>query len=691
MERKDALIELQERVGQMLAQSKDPQYTQYLLDLNQRISGEKEKINSLYAEFNRNYSIYKQRMQDLAAPKEQDLVPASETMPEPEAERLAPQPEVWLRNPQEQPIPEGKQKTSMEFKVGAWLFSVIGVLFILAAFVLLGMTFMSGIIKGLGLYLISCIILLVSELVLARKMPKFSLGITGLGICSLYLSTIINYLYLKNFNGVVAMILTLVITGAAIFISKRKDSAVIKVISFIGCYICFFPIKGFEDEVNFLTIIGILLVVNMMTVFLPVKRGQYGVNITYMVSNLIFTGILLSIGYDSPVHPVCLLLFSVCSIWIQNVIYLMQDRYIRQLEKPEKAGAYQAGNICVYGISMFIQFLYLTALSDLPYPERIFVHISVGIVAAMAVFVFIMQRNSKMKWIQYWAISVLVLMVYWMFGTNRIEMVAGILVVFAVAKILGRIRILRVSELIITIIAAVDGLAYYLNEDTGGFFFAAVFLLSILALYHWKSLYEGIITLMLCAFAIAYIPSETIYIPVLAGILLLGILGFTNLKFFRGRCITVYNIFNLIAMALIYLAAAWIDQPITYVCLLLFGITTIVVVLQPQYGLGCKGRPVVLSVFLTYMAFIFKVDIPIIMSILLMLIAIGSVICGFILKKRSQRVYGLILSLFVCLKVLLFDFRGIEDLQKMILFLVVGLIILAISGIYILLEKKLNE
>lgn len=685
MEKKDALLELQERVERMLEKSQDPQYTQYLKEFNRRIQGEKNKINSLYLEFERNYSIYIEKMEHTAGDRETERISEVQY-----TEPFVVQPPIQPVTPRPAVRPT-KQKSSVEFKVGAWLFSIIGVLFILAAFVILGMTYMNGMVKGIGLYAISLVFLLVSELILAKRMEKFSLGITGLGICSLYLSTIINFLYLENFNGVVAMLLTLIITGVAIFISKRKDSAVIKLISFIGCYICFFPTKGFADEINFLTIIGILLVVNMMTVFMPVTRVQYGVNMTHMVSNLIFTGILLAIGADSGIHSMCLLLYVVCAIWIQNVIFLIQDRYIRELSDSKQARKYQIANISVYCVSMFVQFIYLASVAERTYPDRIYVHIAMAVIAVISVLVFIIQKNRKIKWIQYWAFSLLVFIIYGLLSVNEYEVIISLLSLFVCAKLLGRIRVLRVSELVITVLTAIGGLYYYTGEKTEGIFFAAAFLLSILTLYHWKSLYECFIIFMLCAFSVAYLPSEVIYIPVCVGILLLGMLGFTNIRFFRGKSIAVYNILSLSIMILIYLLSAWIDNPITYVCLLIFGITTIVVTFQKQYGMGFHGKPLILSAFLTYMALIIKVDIPIVISILLMLVAIGSVVSGFILKKKSQRIYGLILSLFVCLKVLLFDFRGIETIQKMILFLIVGIIILGISGIYILLEKKLNE
>lgn len=72
-----------------------------------------------------------------------------------------------------------------------------------------------------------------------------------------------------------------------------------------------------------------------------------------------------------------------------------------------------------------------------------------------------------------------------------------------------------------------------------------------------------------------------------------------------------------------------------------------------------------------------------------MVIAIGAVISGFALREKKLRVTGLVLTLTVCAKIALYDFRGAASVEKMILFLVVGLIALAISGIYIALEKKM--
>ena len=88
------------------------------------------------------------------------------------------------------------------------------------------------------------------------------------------------------------------------------------------------------------------------------------------------------------------------------------------------------------------------------------------------------------------------------------------------------------------------------------------------------------------------------------------------------------------------------------------------------------------------MAFIVKTQLPVINSILMMLVALISVAAGFVEKKKNIRIYGLVLSILVCGKIVLYDFMSVPTLQKMLLFFAVGVIALLIAGIYIVLEKK---
>ena len=74
-----------------------------------------------------------------------------------------------------------------------------------------------------------------------------------------------------------------------------------------------------------------------------------------------------------------------------------------------------------------------------------------------------------------------------------------------------------------------------------------------------------------------------------------------------------------------------------------------------------------------------------------MLIAIASVSAGFILKIKGVRIYGLCMSFFVCAKLLLVDFSDAQSVDRVISFLVVGVIALAISYLYMRIERSLAE
>ena len=122
--------------------------------------------------------------------------------------------------------------------------------------------------------------------------------------------------------------------------------------------------------------------------------------------------------------------------------------------------------------------------------------------------------------------------------------------------------------------------------------------------------------------------------------------------------------------------------------MLVFGLATIVLGFQEKYHMNFSFKGMITAVFLTYMAFIVKTQLPVINSILMMLVALISVAAGFVEKKKNIRIYGLVLSILVCGKIVLYDFMSVPTLQKMLLFFAVGVIALLIAGISIVLEKK---
>ena len=98
-----------------------------------------------------------------------------------------------------------------------------------------------------------------------------------------------------------------------------------------------------------------------------------------------------------------------------------------------------------------------------------------------------------------------------------------------------------------------------------------------------------------------------------------------------------------------------------------------------------------MAYYFDYMILTAGFAVPIVVSIIWMIVAMGCVAVGFKKKDRCYRLNGLIMAGIVCLKLLIFDFVGITSFYRAILFLTVGVIALTISFLYIHLEKKENE
>ncbi|MGN1149032.1 MAG: hypothetical protein ACI4TB_11440, partial [Lachnospiraceae bacterium] len=663
---------------------------------------------------NRTYQLYQQRMQAYDA-QQAAWQPQQAQAVQPQAPMQTawqPQPVQTVQQPQapmqtawqpqqaqavQQPRPAANKK-NIEFAIGAGVLSIVGVLFVLVSFVMLGMTYMNGMAKGMCLYGIAVAVLLFSELFLTKKMPKFAIGITGLGICGLYLSTMLNYLYLGNFNGWIAMAISVVISLLAVFISRKKDSGTIKIISFVGCYICIFPIGRFFLEgdnsatvnMHFLVAAAIIFMVNLMTVFLPVKKNQVVVHIFHLIANMLFT-LLFTLVASLQVDFIYILVYLISAILAQGLIFYCLEKPYAGTER--EFSAQTAGNVTAYVTTvmlMLVCFVVESRFVDFGWQ----LHAAVGALLIVCVILFVLFRKRKMlKWIQYWMFCFVVTMSYGIMrsGENSYWWCMGVILGnFLLAKLLSRIKELRVSELIITIITALYAL-YFFNEPdlTWAICFLGAFLVSIAALHYWQSIYEEIILFVLEAFVLINFQNE-LTPAIMTGILFLGVIGFNSVELFRGKYIKIFNYVNLGFMVCLYLAAAFEKNHLSYAIMLLLGIAFMVFAFKERFGMDFKIKNIIFVLFLCYMTLIWDIPVPILKSIILMVIAIGAVTAGFIVKEKRLRISGLALTLVVCAKIALHDFAGAATTEKMVLFLIVGLIALAISGIYIALEKTIE-
>lgn len=740
------LERLEKRIIELLGQSRDHYYTEYLQKMLAKVRIEQLQTDQLLSELDRSYQLYLQlnptargnfgngtakteqaafsgqggqnlqpvdrqaayqpaRRQASFQPAGQQAVyqparqhasfqsvsqqtsyqPAGSKQPSFTERQAVSQADSWQQNVQ---VPVRHQNT--EFTVGVAVFSVIGAVFILAAFVMLGMNFMNGFVKGMSLYAIALALLLVSELLLYKKNPQIGRAITAIGVGGLYLSTILNYLSLHNFNGLTAMILTAVITAATLFLSHKRDSDLLRVIGMIACYLCFLPIAGGNSGLEFLVMSVILFLMNLMIGLLPVHKAGISLSVAHMISNTLFSQLFLWRASWNSVGQGYQAVFLLSSFVILNFIFMrmqeMGDKERAAGKQFDRTGVIVSFCICAalyLGMFCFIN----VSHADVPFWLK---HVCTGAAAVICLVFFILERKRQEKWVLYYLVQVMA-GIFYVLSLNDWEVVISLLVLLAASKLLARNKTLAVSEAIVTAVSCLAALIYYDRPFVHAL--GAALVLSVFFLQRWQTYYEILLTVTFAGLALLMLPN-LIRLPAAVGILFMSILLFHNIKKYKGRQIIIFNYTVLALQAVCFLMLSqriYNRAYLTYLMMLVFGLATIVLTFREKYEMDFKGKYLILSLFLTYMAFVCRTGIPIFTSILLMVIALISVGMGFALSDKSVRIYGLVLSMSVCCKVILYDFIDAAAVQRMILFFVVGAIALTISGIYIVLEKKYRD
>ena len=534
-----------------------------------------------------------------------------------------------------------KGKNSMEFRIGAGIFSVVGVC----------------------LYAASLIIMLASELLIRRLNGRFARVITGIGLAGLFLSTVINYVVLEVIGEMAACLITLVIVFLAGLTSRKKDAASIRLITILGCYVSFWPIQSFESELNFLIVTGMILLINLVFILLPNQKNRIVTDTVHMALHPLFTGAVaagaLEAGMDA-VYPAC---FIITSLIILNLIFLGHKKD----PKAWFAAIFSmAAGFCVMLLAAATGFRYGT---DAQMQQQLFYRLIAEVMAiAVLIVFFVLWEKRRSRWILYYLMAAVAVALNG-FGLYNWEKTVGILTVFVLTGILSKIQELKVLDGIVTVLAALEGISlssYY--NDTGRYiwFFFAAFVLSVLWIRHLALFHEIVITLF-TLYCIRLEFSGNWVIPACTALLLLFFLLFNHLPWLRGQRQLPYNIINA-SLAGLFCFSAWFafDSAVSSVTMLI-GAAAIVIVFRERYGMPVPRKYLILASFLVVMILTAHYESPVTVSILLMIVSIAAV---------------------VCVKLVIYDFRGLDSLPRIIVFFSVGMIALGISFLYIHLEKK---
>lgn len=692
---------------ELLQQSEEKNFTEYLIKFKARLVNQKYQLDLLQDELDRSHQLYLKRME-----MQQQTV-SCQTSPA-QMEPIQPQQYQYQRPIQSPPPMQyqqpavGTRKSNPEFTFAVVIFSVIGVFFILSAFVLLGMNFMNGFVKGMSLYGICIILLLVSEFVLRKKSSKLNMTLTTIGICGLYLATVINNIELYNFNTFVAVLIIALISAGTLFLSYKRDSWLLRIGGIVVCYLSLLTFQNSSNENEIIVIAIVLVLINIVGAFIPMQRAQIAVGIIHMLGSTIFNLIfLLRLYLMNQMLTGYKVIFLQVGFFILHLIFtkLIQDGY-----KKKESGEYFdiTGSIIAYCFSVGF---YMMAINRFGYslkPEFLWIrheflwlrHINTVGLLAICLFFFLAMFKKKEKWILYYITNLIVFTVYISVFSNYHDLLEGVICIatmLMLSKLLTRVHELRYSEGVIFAVTCIYTIAIFISYNNISYedklyiyLLPACIIISTLFLHRWQTYYE-IVTIFTMVVLLSLKLPDQLRLPIIVGILFIAILVFNNVKRWRGKGIIIFNICALLGQVICYLylmEPIYIKEYLVYAMMLVFGLATITLTFHKKYQMDFSMKELIIAIFLTYMAFVCRTGIPIVTSVLLMIIALISVGSGFVISKKSVRIYGLILSLFVCIKIVLYDFWDIPTMQKMILFFVVGIIALMIAGIYIVLEKK---
>lgn len=664
--------ELDSRIRQLMMDSKDPEYTDYLRKMYNRLIQQKYQVDLIKSELDRSYTLYVDRMQKRHVVEEKVVAPV-------------------IGNAEPMPyVPVAKKKSNTEFTVGAAVLSIIGGGFILAALVTLGMTLMGGIFKGICLYAVALTFLFVSELFVSRKLPMLGATLSSIGIGGLYLSTAINYLALHNFNLWVTLGVTLVITLGVILLSRKKDSALFRTIGMIAGYLSFFVVKAGITEAEFLVISGMILLMNVLCILFPVRKSRTAINISHMCVNTFFAiCFVLKAELGCGLAELPVLIFVISSVLVLHILYVAQFNHYRKTDNM----SYYAGVVCAYYFSLICYFFMMCVLANSRITNWYAYNSAIALcVIGLVTICALAAKKCSGQGHVYAFINLSAFLLVGCAGGGWVYTIC-LLILLVLAKLIcfkTDTAIFRVVDLSITVLLCFD---LMIREGPHAYLIMAGMLLSILLMKYWQTFYEILLTASIVLYMITFLPT-IIKLPVIVGTMLVGILIFNSVKRWKDKYIIVFNRYALIVQGICFLGLSgfvYRNEYITYLCMLVFGLATIILTFQEKYRMNFKSKYLILAIFLTYMAFILRTDIPVINSILLMIIALVCVGIGFGMNTKNVRIYGLVLALVVCGKLVLYDFFGAATIQKTILFFVVGVIALTIAAIYIILEKRNNS
>lgn len=533
--------------------------------------------------------------------------------------------------------------------------------------------YMNDLSKGISLYITSILILIVGEKLLKNKNPKFSGGITGLGICMLYMSTFINYLFLDNLNEIVTIMISLIISILGIYISHKKDSLIIRIISLIGGLITLIPtnIQSYIDGYNIiksLMIIFFNIILNILSVYKPIiKNKKIAINAISII-NFIFLS--MSIFFINE--------YIIVFLFIFNIAY---NHYLFKEDGLENKGSiiFQIINFLIAIISLnlntvSISILLITYIGLLFFTKRKILYL---------LNIFILVDFLSYNYINEDIINSLIFLVITLFiayidneKPNVLYKIAYVVELFTL--IITTLEFDTITIFLITNSVMFISLFIYIKQKEGKMF-------KVIKYYSFLNLISTLTFLM----GDYNIDKKTI---MLTNVIIMGssIYIFNKINLIKDRNIRVDNIACLFLISILSLSIMNDFNFISLIAAIFITIYLFIFIDEKYIKMNKKTKLIKDIIIPVYIMFnIVSLDnilSNISILILLMILAVSVVYLGFRNRNIVIRRVGIGITIFTILKLLLESF-DMNYIGRTITFIIVGLLSLVIAFIYSEIDK----
>ncbi|MBP1585334.1 MAG: hypothetical protein ILP17_06550, partial [Lachnospiraceae bacterium] len=242
-----------------------------------------------------------------------------------------------------------------EYAIGAIVMSVLGSVFLLTGLVYFAVNYLDSFAQGMIMYAVCALVLLVSEFVIRRVVPKLSAVFTAIGISGVFLTTVVNYKSLGNISlGIAAVLLALCSALVCLFGYVRK-SQLYSVIGFLAAFISSVAIGNHVNPVEFIAITVGTLIISTMWLFFPASGRKDVLTPVMILAELMYFLATSTFDIETPdvaMAVVSRIIFAAASWLVICLIYFVSDNWSSKRSNNDQT--VDTVNLVIYLVSAFV-------------------------------------------------------------------------------------------------------------------------------------------------------------------------------------------------------------------------------------------------------------------------------------------------------------------------------------------------